>query len=66
MSTDADPRDAEQPPKKPRDTSWAYVVAFLFFVWLAIETLSITALGNNNSAVFKQAPPAPPPTPTAK
>lgn len=66
MSNDAEPSDAGPPPKKPRDSSWAYVVAFLLFVWLAIETLTMSTLGTNNSAAFQQAPPARSPVPTAK
>jgi hypothetical protein len=66
MSNDAEPTDAEQQPKKPRDSSWAYVVAFLLFLWLAIETLTMTRLGTNGSTVFPSAPSYTPPKPTAK
>jgi hypothetical protein len=42
------------------------VLAFLFFLWLAVEVVSISVLAPGGSGVFQQAPPARSPEPTPK
>jgi hypothetical protein len=64
MSLEDEEHDAGGKP--PRRGAWAMAVAFLLFLWFAIEVVSMSRLGSSGQPVFKQAEPARTSTPTAK